>query len=86
MVLWIRDKKERGELEMTIVDYLSLYAIIAIWILMFVNIILSIGGFIYYMKVEKTDGHVKIDEYPMVSVWFQDIMRVLFLKELYSHY
>jgi len=53
---------------MTIVDYLSLYAVIAIWILMFVNIILSIGGFIYYMKVEKTDGHVKIGEYPMVSV------------------
>ncbi len=53
---------------MTLIDYLSLYAIIAIWTLMFINIILSIGGFIYYMKVEKTDGHVKIDEYPMVSV------------------
>lgn len=53
---------------MTLADYLSLYAIIAIWTLMFVNIILSIGGFIYYMKVEKTDGHVKIDEYPMVSI------------------
>lgn len=53
---------------MTLIDYLSLYAIIAIWALMFINIILSIGGFWYYMSVGKTDGHMKIDEYPMVSI------------------
>lgn len=53
---------------LTLVDYLSIYAIISIWILMIINILLSIGGFLYYMKIEKTDGHVKIEEYPMVSI------------------
>lgn len=36
---------------MSLIDGLALYAIIAIWVLMVLNIILSIGGFIYYMKV-----------------------------------
>ena len=53
---------------MALVDYLSIYAIISIWTLMIINIVLSIGGFLYYMKIEKTDGHVKIEEYPMVSI------------------
>lgn len=53
---------------MTLLDGLSLYAIIAIWTLMLINVVLSIGGFIYYMKMNKTDGHVKIEEYPMVSI------------------
>ena len=35
---------------------------------MFINVGLSIGGFIYYYRVGKTDGHVEISEYPMVSV------------------
>lgn len=53
---------------MTLADCLSLYAIIAIWGLMFINIFLSIGGFIYILKVKKTDGHIPLEEYPMVSV------------------
>ncbi len=53
---------------MTLVDVLSLYAIIAIWGLMFLNIFLSIGGFIYMVKVGQTDGRVPLEEYPMVSV------------------
>ncbi len=53
---------------MTFIDGLSLYAIIAIWSLMLINVALSIGGFIYYIKVNKTDGHVKLEEYPMVSI------------------
>ena len=53
---------------MTLADCLSLYAIIAIWGLMFINIFLSIGGFIYILKVNKTDGHIPLEEYPMVSV------------------
>lgn len=53
---------------MTLVDYLSIYAIISIWTLMIINIVLSIGGFLYYMKIEKSDGHIKIEEYPMVSI------------------
>lgn len=53
---------------MSFVDALSLYAIISIWLLMIINVILSIGGFIYYMKVGKTDGRIPLKEYPMVSI------------------
>ncbi len=53
---------------MTIIDVISLYAIICIWLLMILNVILSIGGFIYYMKVEKTDGRIPLKEYPTVSI------------------
>ena len=52
---------------MTFADALSLYAIISIWLLMILNVILSIGGFIYYMRVEKTDGRIPLEEYPMRS-------------------
>lgn len=53
---------------MSFIDAISLYAIIAVWLLMFINIILSIGGFIYYMNVNKTDGHIPLTEYPFVSI------------------
>ncbi len=53
---------------MSFIDAISLYAIIAVWLLMFINIILSIGGFIYYMKVNKTNGHIPLTEYPFVSI------------------
>ncbi len=53
---------------MTFIDGLSLYAICAIWMLMIINVILSIGGFIHYMRVAKTDGHIPLDDYPMVSI------------------
>ncbi len=53
---------------MELIDILTLYAIIAIWGLMLINVVLSIGGFIYYIRVNRTDGHVKLDEYPMVSI------------------
>lgn len=53
---------------MTVVDVISLYAIISIWLLMILNVILSIGGFVYYMQVEKTDGRIPLKEYPMVSI------------------
>ncbi|BCN29940.1 glycosyltransferase [Anaeromicropila herbilytica] len=53
---------------MSLADCLSLYAITAIWGLMFLNIFLSIGGFLYIIKIQKTDGHIPLKEYPMVSV------------------
>jgi len=53
---------------MLLADCLSLFAIVAIWSLMFLNIFLTIGGFIYMIKVNKTDGHIPLKEYPMVSV------------------
>lgn len=53
---------------MSIADGISLYAIVVIWVLMIVNMILSVGGFLYYMKVYRTDGHIPLKEYPMVTV------------------
>ncbi|MDD6492861.1 MAG: glycosyltransferase family 2 protein [Firmicutes bacterium] len=53
---------------MTFADCLSLYAIVAIWGLMFINIFLSIGGFIYMLKVNQQGAHKPLKEYPMVSV------------------
>lgn len=53
---------------MSFIDALSLYAIISIWLLMIMNAILSIGGFIYYMKVEKKGRGAPLEEYPTVSV------------------
>lgn len=53
---------------MSFIDGAAVYAIVAIWVLMIINIILSIGGFIYYMKVYKTDGHIPLKEYPMVTI------------------
>jgi cellulose synthase/poly-beta-1,6-N-acetylglucosamine synthase-like glycosyltransferase len=50
------------------IDGISLYAISAIWSLMFISIILSIGGFIYYIKVNKTNGHITLKDYPEVSI------------------
>ncbi len=53
---------------MSLADCLSLYAIIAIWGLMFINIILSVGGFIYMVKVNKEPPGKPLEEYPMVTV------------------
>ena len=53
---------------MTLVDGISLYAIISIWLLMIMNAILSIGGFIYYMQVEKKGRGKPLKEYPTVSI------------------
>lgn len=53
---------------MTLMDAISLYAIISIWLLMFMNAVLSIGGFIYYMQVEKKGREKPLGEYPTVSI------------------
>ncbi|KAB1439451.1 glycosyltransferase [Candidatus Galacturonibacter soehngenii] len=53
---------------MSLADLLSLYSIIAIWGIMFINIFLSIGGIIYMLKVNRTDGKIPLKEYPMVSI------------------
>lgn len=53
---------------MSFIDALSLYAIISIWLLMIMNAILSIGGFIYYMRVEKKGRGAPLEEYPTVSI------------------
>lgn len=71
---------------MSIADCLSLYAIAAIWGLMFLNIFLSIGGFIYMIKVNNQErlnftrqqGEKEILQNILWSVsWFLPIMKVL---------
>ena len=51
-----------------VTDYLFLYSIICIWLILFVNIILSIFGYVYYLKVIKMDVDKSLEEYPMVSI------------------
>ena len=54
---------------MSFIKYvLAIYSIFVIWGLLFLNILLSIGGFIYIMGMYRTDGHQPISEYPMVTV------------------
>lgn len=53
---------------MSFIDILAIYSIFAIWGLLFINILLSIGGYIYIMKMYRTDGHHTVLEYPIVTV------------------
>ncbi len=55
---------------MSAADVISIYAIAAIWSMMVLNVILSIGGYIYIYRCNKTDGHIPMDPeaYPMVSI------------------
>ncbi len=41
---------------------------ISIWALMGINVFLSVGGFIYYLRMSKSDGYRPLEEYPFVSV------------------
>ena len=53
---------------MNVADYLTLFAMIAIWTLMGINVALSVGGFLYYYTSDKKDPHIPLKEYPFVSV------------------
>ncbi len=53
---------------MTWADILSLYSIYAIWTVMTINIVLTIGGVLYYLKIKKTDGRIPLKKYPFVSI------------------
>lgn len=53
---------------MNLVDYLTLFAMVAIWALMAVNVFLSVGGFVYYYRMSRKDPHVPLEEYPFVTV------------------
>lgn len=53
---------------MNFADYLTLFAMIAIWALMGINVFLSVGGFLYYYKMERRDPNIPLEEYPFVSV------------------
>ena len=53
---------------MTLADYLALFSMLSIWILLGINIVLAIGGAIYYYRMEQQDAHIPLESYPFVSV------------------
>jgi len=53
---------------MNVFDYLMIVNIILIWSLLFVNIVLIVGGYIYYLKVEKELPPEVVGEHPFVSI------------------
>ncbi len=53
---------------MNVFDYMALYSLGIIWIIIFVNIILVVFGYIYYSKVHNKKMKEKLNYYPFVSV------------------
>lgn len=53
---------------MNIFDGLMLYSLIVIWITIFLNVVLVIAGYIYYLKTLKMNVEKEPEEYPFVSV------------------
>lgn len=53
---------------MSVVDWVAILSMNAIWLLMMIQMFLSIGGFIYYMKVIKKESEITLNDEPMVSV------------------
>ncbi len=54
---------------MSAAEVISIYAIAAIWAMMALNVFLSIGGYLYIYRANKTDGSIPVKgEYPFVSV------------------
>ncbi|MBU3136125.1 glycosyltransferase family 2 protein [Clostridium gasigenes] len=53
---------------MSLVDYLLVYSLGVIWVVIFMNIILVIGGYIYYTKIHDKKMKEELDYYPFVTV------------------
>lgn len=53
---------------MNIFDYIILYSLIVIWLIIFINVILVIGGYLYYLDILKENLEQELKEYPFVSV------------------
>lgn len=52
---------------LTFVDYLFIYSLVSIWMLLLMNIVLSLSGYRYYRKI--IDENLEdLKEYPMVSI------------------
>lgn len=49
-------------------DYIFLYSIICIWLMLLMNIVLSLFGYIYYTKILKLEKSTNLHKYPFVSV------------------
>ncbi|MBU3105653.1 glycosyltransferase [Clostridium gasigenes] len=53
---------------MSLVDYLLVYSLGVIWVVIFMNIVLVIGGYIYYTKIHDKKMKEELDYYPFVTV------------------
>lgn len=53
---------------MNIFDILLLYSLIVIWITIFINVVLIIGGYVYYLKILKLNMKDSLTYYPFISV------------------
>lgn len=53
---------------MNIFDYLALYSLAVIWIIIFINVILVVAGYVYYTKVEKIKMEEDLKDFPFVSI------------------
>lgn len=54
--------------QITILDYFSFIAIFAIWAILIVNVVLTIAGYIYYLRWARQPLPVLPDEAPFVSI------------------
>lgn len=53
--------------DLNVSEYLFIFSLFSIWSLLLINIILAMGGYIFYFK--NFDKEIKeIDEYPMISI------------------
>lgn len=50
------------------VDYLLLYSLGVIWIVIFINVILVIGGYIYYTQIYNKKMKEELEFYPFVTI------------------
>lgn len=53
--------------KLSLVDYLFLFSLISIWAILLINIILAIGGYIYYLNSLNFRDE-KLNNYPFVSI------------------
>lgn len=63
-----KNLKERRIDHVSVWDILSIYAIIAIWAMMLLNVTLSVGGCVYTLHMNRSSGHTRLKKYPFVSV------------------
>lgn len=54
---------------LTLIDYFFIYSLICIWMILLINIVLTISGYIYYLKSQKmTFKLIDEEDYPTVSI------------------
>lgn len=53
---------------MNIFDYLAIYSLFVIWLIILINVVLVVFGYVYYSKVVKKQMKDTLEEYPFVSI------------------